>query len=204
MATVTKRLGLADHGSRMSLEEFEEAEVEEGFRYELAKGVLEVSEVPNDPHGFVVWNLLTAIVLYSRQRARVVLRAGGASEFQLRLPGMSSGRHPDVSVVLTGTPPDRRGRRPPTFVVEVVSPGSEARHRDYVTKREEYLRFGCREYWIVDPEARRVTVLIRDGDTWTETVFVDGQVAAGLALPGFAVPVADLWVLPDEAEGEAD
>ena len=39
---------------------------------------------------------------------------------------------------------------------EVVSRGGE--DRDYRVKRDEYLAFGLREYWIVDPSARRVTV----------------------------------------------
>ena len=38
------RIGLADHGNNMTLEEFREAEEEDGYRYELARGVLEVSE----------------------------------------------------------------------------------------------------------------------------------------------------------------
>jgi hypothetical protein len=50
------RIGPADHGRVMTLEEFREAEEEQGYRYELARGVLEVSEVPNDPHGVVVCN----------------------------------------------------------------------------------------------------------------------------------------------------
>ena len=38
------RVGLADHGRTMTLEEFREAEEEDGYRYELARGVLEVGE----------------------------------------------------------------------------------------------------------------------------------------------------------------
>ena len=51
MATVAppKTIGLADRGRAMTLEEFLEAEETEGYRYELARGVLEVSEVPDDP-----------------------------------------------------------------------------------------------------------------------------------------------------------
>ena len=66
---------------------------------------------------------------------------------------MISGRNPDVAVILRNTPKDRRGRRPPALVMEVVSEGSEAHERDYVTKCEEYLAFGIREYWIIDPES---------------------------------------------------
>ena len=43
----------------------------------------------------------------------------------------------------------------PHIVVEVVSPGGE--QRDYVDKREEYLRIGVREYWMLNPEDRRCT-----------------------------------------------
>ena len=62
MATVNAiRIGPADHGRKMTLEEFSEAEEEDGYRYELARGVLEVTEVPNDPHGEIVWKLISAI-----------------------------------------------------------------------------------------------------------------------------------------------
>ena len=58
VATVTPlRIGPADQGRTMTLEEFREAEETGGYRYELARGVLEVTEVPNDPHGVVVCNL---------------------------------------------------------------------------------------------------------------------------------------------------
>ena len=68
MATVTTplRIGPADHGRTMTLEEFLDADVEEGYRYELARGVLEVNEVPNDPHGGVVCNLYRAVGRYRR------------------------------------------------------------------------------------------------------------------------------------------
>jgi Uma2 family endonuclease len=85
--------------------------------------------------------------------------------------------------------------------MEVVSEGSEAHERDYVTKREEYLAFGIREYWIIDPEARCVTVLVRDGDAWVEHRFREEQKASSSILPGLAIKVSELWV---EAEGEDD
>ena len=57
MPTTRLRIGPADHGRRMTLDEFREADEEPGSRYELARGVLEVTEVPNDPHWQVVRNL---------------------------------------------------------------------------------------------------------------------------------------------------
>jgi Uma2 family endonuclease len=194
MATaIAVRLGPADHGRRMSLDEFLEADVEEGFRYELARGVLEVTEVPNDPHGEIVWRLLSAIAVYQQQHPGIVHRAGGASEYRLWLPAMISGRNPDVAVTLKNTPRDRRGRRPPSLVMEVASEGSEAHTRDFLTKREEYLAFGIREFWIVDPLDRSVRVLVRDGDTLVEQAFKGAERAASLILLGLNITVSELW-----------
>jgi Uma2 family endonuclease len=199
MASVASRIGPADHGRAIALDEFLEAEEEPGYRYELSRGVLEVTQVPNDAHGQIVCNLYTAIVLYEQTHPGLIQRYGGAGEFQLLLPGMISGRNPDVAVVLKGTPKDPRGRRPPSLAIEVVSAGSET--RDYHTKREEYLAYGLREYWIVDPQARKVTVLLRDGSVWVERVFQGEQVIESLVLPGFGARVDELWVDAESDEG---
>ncbi|MGP0062063.1 MAG: Uma2 family endonuclease [Isosphaeraceae bacterium] len=206
MATVDAplRISPADHGREMTLDEFLEAEELEGYRYELARGVLEVNQVPNDPHLQVVTNLYDSIGHYRRNRPGIILSFGGGSEFQFVLPGMSSGRNPDLGVVLRGAPRDWRGRRQPVLAAEVVSRGSI--HRDYVVKREEYLAYGLLEYWIVDPLERKVTVLTRRGDSWSEAVFRDNQVINSLVLPGFTTTVAELWVdlEGDENADEAD
>jgi Uma2 family endonuclease len=202
MATVSTpaRIGPADHGRRMSLEQFMDAEVEEGHRYELARGVLEVSEVPDDPHGLIVWKLLLALAVYDREHPGVIYRAGGGDAFRLWLPVMISGRNPDVAVALCKTPADLRGRRPPSLVFEVVSEAGEAQERDYVTKRAEYLAYGLREYWIVDPQRTTVTVLIRDGDAWVERIYRGDQEASSLVLPGLTIRVSALWVESEEAQ----
>ncbi len=203
MATVTDRIrfSLADHGRKLTLEEFEDADFEEGYRYELARGVLEVTLVPGEPHGLIVYLFYKLLTRYDDANPGVIHRFGGASEFRLWLPAMVSGRNPDLAVALRNTPLDDRGFRPPSLAIEVVSEGDEARTRDYVTKREEYLAYGLREYWTVDRLERKVTVLRRGGDTWAESVFSDGQRAEGLVLPGFSVAVDDLWRILSDGEG---
>jgi len=193
MASITAiRIGPADHGRTMSLHEFLDAEELPGYRYELARGVLEVTEVPNDPHGQIVANLYIAISHHHREHPGFIRRFGGAGEFRLWLPGMVSGRNPDVAVVLQGAPKDYRDRRIPALAVEVVSQGGEK--RDYETKREEYLAYGLLEYWIVDPQTRKLTLLSRRGDVWAEKVLQGEQRIESLVLPGFAATVASLWI----------
>jgi Uma2 family endonuclease len=203
MATVATplRITLADDGRPMTLEEFMEAEEEGGYRYELARGVLEVTEVPNDPHGVVVCNLYRAVNRYDEQHPGVIHRYGGGNEFRFWLPHMISGRNPDLGVVLRGAAKDWRGRRLPALAAEVVS--SRSVRRDYETKREEYLAYGLLEYWIVDPLKRQVTVLTRRGDTWNEMVFRDEQVIVSLVLPGFPTTVAELWIDVEEDDDDA-
>ena len=202
MATIATRIGPADHGRAMTLEEYLEAEVEEGYRSELARGVLEVTNVPNDPHGQVVCNLYGIVAGYRQADPGVILRYGGGNEFHLLLPGMVSGRNPDLSLSLKGAPRNYRKRRDPVLVAEVVSKGSG--DRDYRVKREEYLAFGILEYWIIDLETRKLTLLIRDGDVWIERVLEGDQVIASLVLPGLAATVADLWADLEEYEDDEE
>jgi Uma2 family endonuclease len=191
--TSTMRIGAADHGRVLTLEEFRVAEVEARYRYELARGTLEISEEPSDAHGSIVWGLLQYIADYDRNHPRVIYGAGGGSEFRLWLPGMISVRNPDIAVALCVTPKDLRGGRPPSLAFEVVSEGPQDHERDYVAKRAEYLAYGLSEYWIADPQTKTVTVLIRDGDIWVEQSYRDDQQATSLVLPKFAITVFKLW-----------
>ncbi|NJL57260.1 Uma2 family endonuclease [bacterium] len=47
---------------------------------------------------------------------------------------------------------------PPDLVVEVVSPGTRNRRRDYDVKLKQYCDRGIPEYWVVDPDRETVTI----------------------------------------------
>jgi len=77
--------------------------------------------------------------------------------------------------------------------VEIVSPGKDARQRDYEDKRTDYARAGISEYWIVDPQENRVTVLVLQNGTYVEHgIFQIGEVASGLLLPALRVDVGTM------------
>jgi Uma2 family endonuclease len=94
-------------------------------------------------------------------------------------------------------PPPRRAldcakRRVPDLVVEVLSPST--RTNDLGVKREMYMRAGVRELWLVDPDARTIT-LVRSGADADE-VLGDGDALHTELLDGFALDVARVFVTP--------
>jgi Uma2 family endonuclease len=196
MATTRIQIGPADHGRKMTLEEFREAEEEEGYRYELARGILEVNEIPKTPHRRVVSHLYSLAANYQREHPGVIDYFGSGTEVRAWIVGKDLARHPDLGIVFLGAPLDEVGDLQAYLVAEVVSPSSKK--RDYQEKRQDYLEYGIREYWIVDPLVRQVTVLVRQGEGanagWAERVFTEGEVIESWLLPGLDATVADLWV----------
>jgi Uma2 family endonuclease len=198
-------VGPADHGTRMSLEEFARARGEPGCSYELEEGVITVVEIPGLPHGFVVQAVRNSLTAYQLAYPDQVCYLAGSNNAALRLPGMQSERHPDLAVYLN--PPPVEGDQPwdfwcPDIVIEVVSKSSE--DRDYRIKRKEYLQAGVRLYWIVDPQKRAVTVLTRRGDAWSEQQLNDtGKLATNL-LPGFELAVADVFKASSRTQEDRD
>lgn len=51
---------------------------------------------------------------------------------------------------------EQRCNGAPDFIIEIVSPGNLS--DDYIKKAFYYENYGVREYWIVDPERKTVTV----------------------------------------------
>ena len=64
---------------------------------------------------------------------------------------------PDISVICDKSKLTEAGcNGAPDFIIEVVSPSS--RKMDYSTKMTLYSNAGVREYWIVDPRRKNITV----------------------------------------------
>ena len=185
MSTTTRIIGPQDHGRRMSLAEFEPIEVQPGYLYELSRGVVTVSDVPNPIHLAQVMAIKRQLGAYDLAHPGVLHSIAGSGECKILVGKLESERHPDFAIYKN--PPPQGGNIwsawIPEIVIEIVSPGSE--HRDYVEKREEYLAFGVREYWIVDAGRQEVLILHRSGDQWSERVLRPPKVYRTRLLPGF-------------------
>lgn len=104
MATVRTRIGPADNGRKMTLEEFWDAEGQPGYLYELARGVLEVTQVPGEPHYQVVHNLHEMLSEHGRLHPRLILRIGRGSDVQYIIPELDTDRNPGLAVVFREIP----------------------------------------------------------------------------------------------------
>lgn len=192
MATATRTIGRADQGRRMRLSDFINADFEEGWSYELARGRVVVTEIPGPNHGLIVMRMADHLAFYARDHPGVIKYRGGGGECRIRLPGMLSDRHPDLAVYLSALPagPNPWTEWVPALVVEVISKGS--RRRDDVEKRDEYLRVGVLEYWVIDPKKREMRVHSRAGDTWRIATVRANAAHRTHLLPGLEVRPADL------------
>ena len=82
----------------------------------------------------------------------------------------------------------------PDLVVEVISPNDLA--VDVILKVKEWLAAGARLVWLIDPETKVVHCHDREQPS-AITIRREGETLTGdPVLPGFAVPVAELFRLP--------
>jgi Uma2 family endonuclease len=87
-------------------------------------------------------------------------------------------------------------RGAPDLLIEILSP--ENRERDLFVKRALYERNGVREYWIVDPEAEAIEVLVLSGSMYaSHGYFQSDDTLNSPLLADLTIPVRDLMARHD-------
>jgi Uma2 family endonuclease len=184
---VRLRLGLAAAGSRLTPDEFDAAEFDDGFRYELINGVLVVSPAPlineRDPN-----EELGHWLRDYRDR-----HASGAA-LDLTLPEhdiyVGGDRRRADRAIWAGIGRLPKADETPTIAVEFVSAGKRNLLRDYEAKRIEYERAGVQEYWVFNRFDCTLTVF-RPNEG--KQVLREQQIYTTSILPGFELPLAKLF-----------
>ncbi|MCM1127641.1 MAG: Uma2 family endonuclease [Lachnospiraceae bacterium] len=66
----------------------------------------------------------------------------------------------------------------PDFVVEVLSPSTK--RKDCFKKLDKYMEAGVREYWMIDPDQRKVIVYEFEKENYPVVYGMDGQIPVGI------------------------
>jgi Uma2 family endonuclease len=160
-------------------------------RYEVLEG--ELVELPTPPclHQLILGNLLLPLAVFTRERdlgALLIPTDVILSERTVLQPDLFFVARDRESIMDL----DGGVHGPPDLVIEVLS--SATAERDLGIKREIYSKYGVREYWIVDPEAKSIEVLTPQGarlETWKQ--FQTDSLLTSPLLPGLRIDVAKIF-----------
>ena len=86
-----------------------------------------------------------------------------------------------------------RDMPPPAIAIEIVSPGSTNRDRDYRYKRTEYAARNIQEYWIVDPQERQITVCKWDNGQYEDAIVQGNDRIASDVVPALEITVNQVF-----------
>jgi Uma2 family endonuclease len=196
--TTINMLGLADHGRSVSDEEFEEAEFEPGYKYELIDGRLYVSPEANLPENDLEEWLGFKLRLYAHQYPRVIQYV--SSKARVFVPGRRRTTCPEPDLAAYRDYPRHLPRHErtwrqvsPILVVEVLLDSDP--FKDLIRNVELYLQVPTiREYWILDgrddPDQPKLIVHRRRGRGWLKPREIPyGGTYATPLLPSFELVI---------------
>jgi Uma2 family endonuclease len=164
-------------------------EGERGERYELIDGALFVTPAPTWGHQTVSSNLVRVLDAHVHASRLGWVR----DNFGVRVD--------DRTYVIPDAVFVSRERRhiigatelegAPDLIVEILSPST--RRRDLLTKRALFARMGVREYWLIDPDALAVTVLVLKGSSFVDLPPAESGLLTSRVLPELRVRLSDLF-----------
>jgi Uma2 family endonuclease len=167
-------------------------------RYELIGGEVYLLASPSFTHQVVVSEIAAHFYAFFKGRPCRALTApldvrlfGYATKFE-EDPNVVQ---PDIVVICDEDKVDASGRYEgiPTLIVEVLSPTTKG--KDLATKLHLYMRSGVAEYWVVDPERKRISqyVFTPDRDINHLQAIADGGSIESAVFQGLAVSLGEIW-----------
>ncbi|NES20441.1 MAG: Uma2 family endonuclease [Symploca sp. SIO3E6] len=182
---------------KLTFEQYLEYDDGTDNRYELFNGELLKLPPESGVNGWITLSLRDKLIqLLKPQLIR-------PNVFELQISGNPQNRYPDI-VVLREEHLELTKKRQtitldmpaPQLVVEVVSPYRNQRDdnykRDYIEKKQQYEQRGIPEYWIVDPIAQLVTVLVLVNGRYQATEFSGSQQIVSPTFPELELTAAQV------------
>ena len=168
-------------------------------RYELLDGQLVKVPTPLVNHQRVLGNLMLKVAsfVWDRNLGRVYPRPTDVVLSDTTVV------EPDILFVSSQrsniiTPENIQGA--PDLVVKIFDPPTA--ERDRTVKVDLYAQHGVKEYWIVDPDAKTIMVLLR-GESRFEVsgIYGEGQTGSSPTLAGFSVALEEILQMTEEETG---
>lgn len=159
-----------------TVEEFEQLEKQDGWNYELIDHTVMMSPSPSREHQEISSNLHFAL---RSQLNGTECR----SLYEMDIQFNDDIFKPDMMVFCT------KNDQLPELIFEILSPST--RQRDLRTKVVKYEEMGVKEYWIIDPKVKIVTVHDFINNT-AETYNIHDTIQS-IAQPQIKLSVAELF-----------
>ena len=163
------------------------------FRYELISGELKTMSPSGFPHGQIT-ALLTAALVQLVYEQKLGAVCGAETGFKLTV-NPDTVLAPDIAFISrerieqVGGQPKGYWPGPPDLAVEVTSLGDPS--REVIVKTSQWLSFGAKQVWIVDPEHSTVTVYRSESDvtTFSASDYLEAQDL----FPGFRISLERIF-----------
>ncbi len=167
------------------------AKTPDDVRYELIDGELTSMPSPKWLHQLLLTRLLMPLYVFTHDRglgevvpAPMDVVFSDTDVVQPDLIFVSNER----AHIIT----DDNIRGAPDLLVEILSPSTA--ERDRTIKRDLYARHGVREYWLVDPHAKSVTVLMLGENRFALSgEYGEGQTLTSPTLEGFSLDLSTVF-----------
>ena len=162
------------------------------WRFELEDGALQEVSPAGMSHTMIVGLIYKMLATYVESHQLGIVLVDGIGYILSRDP--DTVRVPDVSYISRDRlpesgPPSSMLDIVPILAVEVVSPSNSA--AELRRRTRDYLDAGVEQVWIVWPEDQSISVYA--GSTTPVEYATDDSFDGGDVLPGFSIPVADLF-----------
>ena len=165
---------------------------EDGIRYELIDGQAYLME-PAPAYGHQDSQMHLSVQLYNFLKGspcKVFV-----APFDVRLNFDTDDNtvlQPDIVVFLDRSKLAGTGSLgAPDMVIEILSPSTS--RRDRVTKYNQYLKAGVKEYWIVDPKAKTVSANVLDDGRYLCTNYAKPDEVPVRILEGCMIKLAEVF-----------
>ncbi|MCC6123699.1 MAG: Uma2 family endonuclease [Pirellulales bacterium] len=157
----------------------------------LVQGELIAMSPAGYDHGWIACNIAGALRDFVKAKKLGRVTTAEAGFFISRNP--DTVRAPDVAFVRAERIPPGGQKKffggPPDLAVEVLSPDDRA--GEVNAKIDDWLRAGCVQVWVVDPDGKTITVHRSRREIAVFTL--EDTLAAEDILPGFSLPVAEIF-----------